>query len=101
MQTTTELIRQMSKQREHCSVETIRDLEQVMKQVTESLKTTNNIIVVGSLSPNKECQDRVRILSIGGGAKHFGQQTSKTRPKYLSAMPNKEYHKWQQSQKNF
>lgn len=30
------------------------------------LKLSNNIMVVGSLNPTKNCQDRVRILNVDG-----------------------------------
>ena len=32
----------------------------------KTLINTNEIIVIGSLSPTKKCQDRVRILSKNG-----------------------------------
>lgn len=31
---------------------------------------SNQIEVIGSLNPEKECQDRVRVLSRGGFASH-------------------------------
>lgn len=30
------------------------------------MKKNSGISVIGSLNPNKECQDRVRVLSVGG-----------------------------------
>lgn len=35
------------------------------------------IVVIGSLNPEKECQDRVRVLSGGVFAKQYGQQITK------------------------
>jgi len=43
---------------------------------------SNKIEVIGSLNPEKECQDRVRVLSGGVFAKHYGQRTTKTHPRY-------------------
>ncbi len=43
----------------------IRVLGVVMKQAMELLNT-NEIIVMGSLNPQKQVQDRVRILSMRG-----------------------------------
>ena len=38
----------------------------------------DRIVVIGSLNPEKECQDRVRVLSGGGVfAKRYGQQITK------------------------
>lgn len=47
------------------------------------MKTMNNRIeVIGSLNPEKECQDRVRVLSGGGEfANHSGQRIIRTRLK--------------------
>lgn len=44
----------------------IKDLVAAMKQVMELLNT-NEIIVIGSLNPQKTVQDRVRVLDAGGG----------------------------------
>ena len=40
------------------------------------------IIVSGSLNPEKECQDRVRVLSWGVYVKAYGQQITKTRQRW-------------------
>ena len=50
------------------------------------------IIVVGSLSPDKECQDRVRVLSGGGymsvAPSNRLQRPSKTRCYAINTMPD-------------
>lgn len=38
----------------------------------------SGIIVVASLNPHKECQDRVRIFGTGGYLQDYEQQTTKT-----------------------
>lgn len=34
------------------------------------MKKDSGISIIGSLNPNKECQDRVRVLSAGGAVNH-------------------------------
>lgn len=47
----------------------------------------NEIIIAGSLNPNKTVQDRVRVLSAGGSAKHYEQQITKIRPRLSLTQP--------------
>ena len=47
----------------------------------------NEIIVAGSLNPDKTVQDRVRVLSAGGCHKHYEQQITRTRQKLLLTQP--------------
>ena len=54
-------------------------------------KITNNIIVAGSLSPNKTCQDRVRILSVMGVCQSLRATDYKDPPKVLIYESVKQY----------
>lgn len=42
-------------------------MEQLARQ---NNKKKSGIIVIGSLNPDKDCQDRVRVLSAGGVVNH-------------------------------
>lgn len=53
-----------------------------MKQAME-LSNTNEIIVVGSLNPQKKCQDRVRILSKQGVCQALRATDYKDPPKLI------------------
>ena len=44
------------------------------------------IVVVGSLNPEKDCQDRVRVLGGGVSVKAYGQQITKTRRKLFGVL---------------
>ena len=47
----------------------------------------NKIIVVGSLNPSKECQDRVRVLGINGICQSIRATDYKDPPKILAKEP--------------
>lgn len=46
-------------------------------------KKNSGIFVIGSLSPDKECQDRVRVLSIRGCCQSLRATDYKDPPKIL------------------
>jgi hypothetical protein len=46
-------------------------------------KKNSGICVIGSLNPNKGCQDRVRVLSIGGCCQSLRATDYKDPPKIL------------------
>lgn len=47
------------------------------------MKKNSGISVIGSLNPNKECQDRVRVLSVGGCCQSLRATDYKDPPKIL------------------
>ena len=50
----------------------------------------NRIIVIGSLNPEKECQDRVRVLSGGGICQTIRATDYKDPPKVLVDVEEKD-----------